>query len=267
MTAPVTLTVNAGLAHLQLTRPRAGNAIGLPTARALRDAARACDQPSVRAVLITADGTNFCVGGDLREFAAVEPDDLADHLTAVTDALHDAQQVLADLDAPTVVAVHGAVAGAGIGLALGGDVVLAAENARFVSAYTGIGFTPDAGTSWALVRAVGRTRALDLLLLNRPVSASEAVRMGLISREVATDRLADEAGAVARALAAGPTAAFGEIKRLVDAAPTVSRRQQLAREAAAITSAAVSPAGREGVAAFLAKREPDFPSTSRTAVT
>ena len=256
------LTVTDGLAHLELTQPHTGNAIGLGTARALREAVRHCIRVSARAVLLTAHGKNFCVGGDLREFAAIQPDDLAEHLTAVTDALHDAQQLLAALDAPTVVAVQGAVAGAGIGLALGGDVVLAATNTRFVAAYTGIGFTPDAGTSWALTRAIGRARALEMLLLNRSVSASEAVQMGLVSREVPVDQLSAHAVGLAQTLAGGPTAAFGEIKRLVDAAPRSSRRAQLTREARAIAEAAVSPAGREGVAAFLAKRTPQFTAPS-----
>jgi 2-(1,2-epoxy-1,2-dihydrophenyl)acetyl-CoA isomerase len=258
MTEPVELTVVDGVAHLELTRPAAGNAIGLATARALREAARGCVQSSVRVVLLTARGRNFCVGGDLREFAAIEPDGLAEHLIAVTDALHEAQLILAGLDAPTVAAVHGAVAGAGMGLALGCDLIVAADNATFVAAYTGIGFTPDAGTSWALTRAVGRTRTLELLLLNRPVSATEAVQMGLIGRQVPAADLAAAAAELAGRLAAGPTSAFGEIKRLVDVATESSRGDQLTREAAAIAIAATSREGREGVAAFLAKRAPHF---------
>src|SRR5262249_17343525 len=142
-------------------------------------------------------GRSFCVGGDLREFSSFGGDALAGHLRAVTGALHDALRGFAGLDAPMIAAVHGAVAGAGVGLAAAADLTIAAADARFVLAYTGIGFSPDAGVTWSLPRLVGPKRALDLLLTNRPLSAREALDIGLVSR------VADDLGGETAGLAAG----------------------------------------------------------------
>lgn len=176
----------------------------------------------------------------------------------MTDALHDALRTFAAGDAPVVAAVQGAVAGAGIGLAAAADVTLAADNASFTAAYTGIGYSPDAGVSWFLPRLVGHKRALDLLLTNRRIPAAEAADIGLVSRVVAHDRLAAEAERTAEALRGGPTAAFGATRRLVAAGLTADLGPHLDREARALAAAAASDAGREGVAAFLGKRAPDF---------
>ncbi|WP_433170246.1 enoyl-CoA hydratase-related protein [Actinoallomurus sp. CA-150999] len=247
-----------GLARVTLRRPEAGNAIDLETARGLREAARACAGKHVRAVLLTGEGRSFCVGGDLREFATLTGEALEKHLIAVTDALHEALRAFAAMDAPLVTAVQGAAAGAGIGLAAAADVTLAAEDASFTAAYTGIGYSPDAGTSWSLPRLVGPKRALDLLLTNRRVPATEAAEIGLVSRVVAADALAAEAERTAEALRRGPTAAFGATRRLVAAGPTAELGPHLDAEARSIAALAASDTGREGVAAFLGKRTPDF---------
>jgi 2-(1,2-epoxy-1,2-dihydrophenyl)acetyl-CoA isomerase len=241
----VLMTASNGVAHIRLIRGR-GNPIDLATAEGLLAAARRCG-PDVRAVLLTAAGPSFCVGGDLREFAAA--DDLGGHLTRVTDALHDALRIFAGLDAPVVAAVQGAVAGAGLGLVGAADLVVAAEDATFVAAYTGIGYTPDAGVTWSLPRLVGPRLALELLLTNRPLTAAEALTAGLVTSVV------PEAEPVAAALAARLTGvASGVTKRLVRQGLSASFDRQLDDEARAIAEAAVSPAGRDGVAAFLGKR-------------
>ncbi|MPY50384.1 enoyl-CoA hydratase [Streptomyces sp. K1PN6] len=247
-----------GLAHVSLCRGAAGNAIDLETARALLDAARECERQDVRAVMLTGEGRSFCVGGDLREFSTLSGEALQQHLLAVTDALHEALRTFAAIDAPMVAAVQGAVAGAGIGLAAAADVTLAADDASFTAAYTGIGYSPDAGVSWFLPRLVGPKRALDLLLTNRRVPAAEAAAIGLVSRVVAAGRLAEEAARTAEALRRGPTAAFGATRRLVASGFTVDLGPHLDQEARALAAAAVSDTGREGVAAFLAKRTPEF---------
>ncbi|VVJ22192.1 Enoyl-CoA hydratase (EC [Amycolatopsis camponoti] len=238
----VLLTVEDGVAHVRLTRGR-GNPIDLATAEGLLKAARRCG-PNVRAVLLTAAGPAFCVGGDLREFAAAG--DLRAHLDRVTGALHDALRVFAGLDAPVVAAVRGAVAGAGLGLVGAADLVVAAEDATFVAAYTRIGYTPDAGVTWSLPRLVGPRLALDLLLTNRRLSAAEARFAGLVTSVVPdADRTAAE---LARQLAG---TASGVTKRLVRQGLSASFDRQLDDEARAIAEAAVSPEGRAGVAAFL----------------
>ncbi|WP_230991353.1 enoyl-CoA hydratase/isomerase family protein [Streptomyces endocoffeicus] len=254
----VGIEIDDGLARVTLRRGESGNAIDLEMAGGLLDAARACAAESVRAVLLTGEGKSFCVGGDLGEFSRLSGEALEKHLIAVTGALHEALRTFAAGDAPVVAAVQGAVAGAGIGLAASADVTLAADNASFTTAYTGIGYSPDAGVSWFLPRLVGPKRALDLLLTNRRVKAAEAEAIGLVSRVVAPDRLAAEAVRTAEALRDGPTAAFGATRRLVATGLTADLGTHLDREARAIAAAASSAAGREGVAAFLAKRAPDF---------
>lgn len=245
-----------GLARVEMCRG-AGNAIDLAMARALLDAAQECEKARVRAVLLTGRGRSFCVGGDLKEFA-LSGEGLAGHLTDVTDALHGALRILAGLDAPLVVAVQGAVAGAGLGLVTAADVSLAASDAGFTAAYTAIGYTPDAGVSWSLPRLVGPRRAVDLLLTNRRVPAAEALQMGLVSRVVAPERLSEEAVQMAVALARGATAACAATRRLVGRALSADLDEHLDAEARELAAAAVSPEGREGVAAFLAGRRPEF---------
>ena len=256
----VTVRVDeTGVAHVELCREKAGNAIDLAMAQGLLAAARTCENSDgVRAVLLTGQGRNFCVGGDLREFSALSGDRLAGHLTEVTDALHGALRVFAGLDAPLVAAVRGAAAGAGLGLAAAADLTLAASDATFVAAYTAIGYSPDAGVSWSLPRLVGPKRALDLLLTNRRIGASEAAEMGLVSRVVPAGTLAGAAAETAAALARGATGALGTTRRLVSAGLTAGLGAHLDAEARHLAGAAVSAEGREGVAAFLAGRSPEF---------
>ncbi|WP_427918135.1 enoyl-CoA hydratase/isomerase family protein [Streptomyces sp. cg40] len=259
----VTMEVDGdGLARVELCRG-SGNAIDLATARELRDAALECERARVRAVLLTGRGRSFCVGGDLKEFAALPEEHLAAHLTDVTDALHAALRILSGLDAPLVVAVQGAVAGAGLGLVGAADIGLAATDAVFTAAYTAIGYTPDAGVSWSLPRLVGPRQAVDLLLTNRRVPAAEALRMGLVGRVVAPERLYDEAVRTASALAGGATAAYGATRRLVGRALSTDLDEHLDDEARRLAAAAVSGEGREGVAAFLEGRPADFAGCER----
>jgi 2-(1,2-epoxy-1,2-dihydrophenyl)acetyl-CoA isomerase len=262
MDGAVSVTVlvdEAGVAHVEMCREKAGNAIDLVMATGLLEAARSCVRTDgVRAVLLTGRGRSFCVGGDLREFAALSGDRLVAHLTEVTDALHGALRVFAGLDAPLVAAVQGAVAGAGLGLAAAADLMLAAPDATFIAAYTGIGYSPDAGVSWSLPRLVGPKRALDLLLTNRRITAPEAAEMGLVSSVVPDGRLAEAAEETAAALARGATGALGATRRLVAAGLSAGLDAHLDAEARHLADAAVSAEGREGVDAFLAKRSPDY---------
>jgi 2-(1,2-epoxy-1,2-dihydrophenyl)acetyl-CoA isomerase len=257
----VEVDVRDGVGHLVLRRGEQGNAIDLAMARALLEAARNCREANVRAVLLRGEGRCFCVGGDLREFSTVDGDGRRELLLAVTTALHDGLRTFAALDAPLIAAVHGAVAGAGVGLAAAADLTIAAADATFLLAYTGIGYSPDAGVSWSLPRLVGQKRALDLLLTNRRISAAEAADMGLVTRVVDSESLVDEAQQLTVGLAGGPTGAFGATKRLVAQGLSSDFGTQLDREARSIAAAATSPEGSEGVAAFLAKRSPRFPVT------
>lgn len=247
-----------GVAHLTLDRPDAANGITLRMAEELLHATTAlADDPSVRAVLLTGSGARFCGGGDVKGFATLG-DGLGHHIREITVPLHAALSQLVRLDAPVVCAVQGSAAGAGLGFVAAADLVLAAESAKLVMAYTGIGLTPDGGTSFFLPRLVGVKRALELAVTNRVLSAQEALDWGIVTQVVPDDELADAADALAARLAAGPTLAFGAVKRLMHGSLEHTLDQHLALESEEMARAGRSADGIEGVAAFVEKRAPQF---------
>jgi enoyl-CoA hydratase/carnithine racemase len=159
---------------------------------------------------------------------------------------------------PVVAGVHGAVAGAGVGLIGACDLVVCARGTRIRPAYGAIGLSPDGGTSWALTRALGAPRALDLMLTNGALTASEAHLSGLVARLGEDDELRETAITVARDIAAGPVRAMVRTRALVRRAATRTLDEQLDDEAQLIAESAADPEGREGVRAFIEKRVPDF---------
>lgn len=254
----VTLERRDGVAILTLNRPSAANSIDLPLARELMLAAIACnDDPEVRAVVLTGAGKMFCAGGDLRSFAGAGAA-VASHLRELTAYLHAAISRLARMDAPVVAAVNGMAAGAGFGLAGAADIVIAADTAGFVMAYTQAGLVPDGSSTFFLPRRIGDRRARELMLTNRRLTAAEALEWGLVNRVVPVDRLLPEATALAATLAAGPTRALGAVKALLNESFEHSLEAQMELEARAIAAAAGTADGREGVRAFLEKRKPEF---------
>lgn len=253
----VDLAVRGGVAVLTLNRPDVQNTVNLELARDL-DAATARIS-GVGAVLITGAGRSFCAGGDLKEFGA--QDDLPGHLRAVLGHLHPAIARLDALNVPIVAAVRGAAAGAGLGLACAADIVLAAPDAKFVSAYTKIGLSPDGSTSWALPRLVGVRRALELVLTNRVLDAEEALAWGLATRIVDDSSLDDEAMSIGKDLAAGATKSLGGARRLVRDSLGRTLEHQLDWEAEAIFASASHSDAKEGIGAFLSKRPPQFESS------
>jgi 2-(1,2-epoxy-1,2-dihydrophenyl)acetyl-CoA isomerase len=251
----IELDVTDGVARITLNRPESGNALNLELATALKEAAESLKD--VGAVILTGAGKAFCVGGDLR-FMQGAGDGVEGAVYQLASAFHATIEALAALDAPLITAVRGAAAGGGMSLAIAGDVVLAAESARFTMAYTAIGFPPDGGSSWTLPRVVGLRRATELMLLNETLDAAAARDLGLVTRVVGDDALDAEAEALAQRLANGPTAAHGAVKRLLRESWRTSLHDQLELEARTIAALAASADGREGVAAFLEKRAPHF---------
>ena len=253
----IELEVRDGVAHLTLNRPEAANGISLELARDLMHASLAiADDPGARVVLLSGAGPRFCGGGDLKSFAAHA--DLATHLREVLAFLHVAMARLVRGDAPVVAAVQGSAAGAGMGLVGASDFVVAGESAKFVMAYTGVGLTPDGSSSWFLPRLVGLRRAIELTLTNRVLSAHEALEWGLITQVVPDDDVTATAADVAAHLARGPAGALAGAKRLLHESLESTLESHLAREAEEITAAAARPDAAEGIAAFLAKRPPEF---------
>jgi 2-(1,2-epoxy-1,2-dihydrophenyl)acetyl-CoA isomerase len=253
----IRLDIREGVAHFTLTRADAANTMNLAFGREFLAAAAAVRKdPAVRAVLLRGEGRNFCFGGDLRAMVAAGADINA-YLTQLTTDVHAGMIHLARTDAPVVVAVQGTAAGAGLGLVLAADLAIAGKSAKFAASYTAVGLTPDAGTTFSLPRAVGYKRAMELFLTNRVLDAERALDWGLVNQVVEDDKLAETAAALAARLAAGPTGAFGGVKRLLaEAEPGCEA--QLARESRAIAAGGETPEGREGIAAFLEKRTPKF---------
>lgn len=254
----VILERDGAVARIVLARPDAGNALDVPMARALLSAAIACDEDaSVRAVLLTGSGRLFCAGGDVAAFAAAG-EALPAFIKEITAYLHAAIVRLARMNKPLVTAINGPAAGAGVGLAILGDIALCDPQAHFTLAYSAIGLSPDGGATWLLPRLIGMRRTQEWCLRNRRVGADEAAAIGLVTRLAAAGAAIDEAAAIARELAGGATQALGGVRALLLDAATSSLETQLEAEARSIAARARSRDGREGIAAFLAKRAPQF---------
>lgn len=257
MTDPVLYEVRGDVAVLTLNRADAANTLDLAMGRALLSAALRCEAEGVRAVVLTGAGKAFCFGGDLRGMVSgsmpVEP-----YLKELTTHLHASIARFMRMDAPVVAAVNGTVAGAGVGLLAMADLAILASGAKVSLAYTGVGLTPDGGTSFLLPRAIGAKRAMELILTNRALSAAEALEWGLVNQVVADADVLGEALKLAGRLAAGPKGAFGKSKRLL-AASLGALEAQMSLESEAIAGQAATAEGREGINAFLEKRKAQYP--------
>ncbi len=257
------LDVRDSVATITLNRPELLNALNLEGARDLMTAVMECDgNPHVRAVVLTGAGNTFCAGGDLKSFAA-QGEHLPAYLKETITYLHAAVSYLTRMHAPVIAAVRGSAIGGGMSVACACDLVIAAESARFTAGYTRIGLTPDGSLTYMLARSVGLKRALELTLLNRTLSAQEAYQWGIVSSIEPDDRVQEEAAALARRLAAGPTMAFGAIKRLLHQGWNESLETQMMEESLALTTMAGSADGQEGIRAFLEKRPPHFKGRER----
>lgn len=254
----VRLERDGAVAGIVLARAGAGNAVSLAFCQAFHDAVETCAADrSIRAVLVRAEGPSFCVGGDLAEFEA-KGEQRPAHLAALAPVFHAAQARLMTLSAPVVVAVNGAVAGAGLGLALCGDIVVAAQSARFTLAYTAIGLSPDGGSTHLLPRLIGLRRTQELMLTNRRVDAAEALALGMVTEVVADRDLETHAQALARRLADGPTQAFAVVKRLLSLTFDRDFRAQTDDEGEQIARLSGGADAAEGIQAFFARRPPVF---------
>jgi len=213
---------------------------------------------AVRAVVLTGTGRAFCVGQDLGQHVEALRGDAATSLSVVEEEYNPLVLALAGLRVPVVVAVNGACAGAGLGIALAGDLRVAAAGAKFTTAFAGIGLSSDSALASRLVHCVGGSRAAELLLLPEPFLAESAAEWGLVHRVVPPERVPAEAQALAARLAAGPTAALRAIKTVLATAATDSLEDTLALEARLQTDLGRTADHREAVEAFLEKRAPRF---------
>jgi 2-(1,2-epoxy-1,2-dihydrophenyl)acetyl-CoA isomerase len=248
------------VATLTLNRPEKLNALSEAMLDATLAHLRRCaTDPDVGAVLLTGAGRAFCAGGDVSAMsgAGAAPRTFEDHVDRQRGG-HELARLLFEMPKVTVAAVNGAAVGAGLGIALSCDLVFASERARFGTAFARVGFGGDYGTTWQLTRRVGPAKAKELFFLADILPADEALRLGLVNRVLPEERFADEVRAIAKKIAHGPLVSYRYMKENVNAALNADFRTLLDREAVSHLRCGQTADHREGVAAFLEKREPRF---------
>ncbi|TWI35874.1 2-(1,2-epoxy-1,2-dihydrophenyl)acetyl-CoA isomerase PaaG [Paracoccus sulfuroxidans] len=252
-------TLENGVLQITLNRPDKLNSFNEEMHMALRAAIqRAHDEPEIRAVLLTGSGRGFCAGQDLGDRDPRKGGPAPDLGHTLDTFYNPTLRLIRNLPKPVVCAVNGVAAGAGANIAFACDIVLAAESAKFIQAFSKIGLVPDAGGSWSLPRIIGEPRAKALALTAEPLPATTAADWGLIWKALPDDQLMTEATALAQRLAAGPTLGLGLTKQLIQAAASQSLDQQLDMERDCQQTAGRSADYAEGVTAFLEKRKAEF---------
>lgn len=251
--------VENGVAHVVLSRPEKRNAIDQQVADETLQIARMLESDTrVRAVLIYGEGSTLTVGGDIDHFALHADGDMGALFGRMIEPFQEAFRLLSNLDAPIVTAAQGAVAGGGLGFVYAADIVIASEDARFVTAFADLGVSGDGGGTWHLPKLIGPARAARVLLENRPISAQEAVEWGLISEVVPRDSLLESARGLAERLAVGPTRALGVTRRLLRDSWSQSLSAQLSAELDVMFELGRSRDAVNAVNAFLRKDRPTF---------
>jgi 2-(1,2-epoxy-1,2-dihydrophenyl)acetyl-CoA isomerase len=255
----IQFTIENGIAVLTLNRPDKLNSFTQAMHEEVRDALnRLQADKTARVLVITGAGRGFCAGQDLAD-RAVEPGspgvDLGD---SVEKNYAPLVMTLRELEMPVICAVNGVAAGAGANLALACDIVLAAKSASFIEAFCKLGLIPDTGGTWHLPRLIGLARATGLAMLGEKLSAEKAEQWGLIWKAVPDESLMDEAMAMARHFASAPTKGLAFTKKALQASFANTLPDQLQLEAQMMRELGYSHDYREGVAAFMAKRAPNF---------
>jgi 2-(1,2-epoxy-1,2-dihydrophenyl)acetyl-CoA isomerase len=254
----VLLTTEPGIARVTLNRPDRLNALDHDLALQLADVFEGLERDrALRAVTLMGAGRAFMAGGDITMFKAAG-NNAPEIIGQLIGLFHRIIRAIRRLQAPVIAGVHGAAAGGGLGLALACDFVVASEDATFIPAYTKLGTNPDGGTTWTVTRLLGPRRALEWLMLGDAKDARAARDMGLVNRVVPNDELAAAVDTLARRIASGPQTAHASLKRLVDQAPYASLDTQLDAERDGFIRAAGTADFREGVQAFLERRQPQF---------
>src|SRR5215472_7315536 len=251
--AEVEATRDGSVQTITLNRPDKLNAFTRGVHQGLQAALDEARDPEVRAVVITGAGRGFSAGQDLNEFG--EAGDIASMLRVT---YHVNVLAIRSLEKPVIAAVNGVCAGAGLSLASACDIRIASDAAFFVPGFVGIGLIPDSGGTHFLQRLLGTPRAFEWMTSNRRLTAAEAHAWGLVTEVVEADSFATRVAERAAELAAAPTRAIALTKRLYDEAGTSTLQEQLEREAVAQAEAAGTKDFREGVTAFVEKREARF---------
>ena len=252
----LTFAQHGPVTNIVLNRPDAANGMNDTLTRELAEAAAHCDTAATKVVTITGAGRFFCAGGDLKSIGAAS--DAGAFVKGIADDLHRALSTFARMDAVVITSVNGTAAGAGFSLAVTGDLVLAAESAKFTMAYTKAGLSPDGSASYYLPRLVGIRRTQELMLTNRTLKAAEALDWGLLTEVVPDDELPARTEALAQEMAATSRTSNSVVKRLLLGTYRTGLEEQMELESRYIAESARSTDGQEGIAAFLGKRAPTF---------
>jgi len=255
----VLLDIDQGIAKVTLNRPKSLNSFNVEMHEQMRAALKTIrNDHTVRVMLLTGNGRGFCAGQDLSDRSVKPGDEAPDLGFSIEKYYNPMLQAIRDLPMPVICAVNVVAAGAGANIALACDITLAARSANFVQAFCKIGLIPDSGGTWTLPRAVGMARAKGLALLGDKLSAEKAEQWGMIWQCVEDDALQDESMKLARHFATQPTKGLAMIKRALHASANNSFEEQSLVERDLQRLAGRTDDYREGVAAFMAKRTPEF---------
>lgn len=250
--------VEGNVGIITFNRPEAANAMSPLCAKEFNDVSLMVEgDANVRAVVLTGAGKMFCAGGDLAEFSAAGAN-ARSLILKMTGDLHLGLSRLARNSAPVIGAINGTAAGAGFSLVMACDLAVSAQSAVYIMAYTNAGLSPDGSSTYYMPRKIGDRRTRELMLTNRLLKADEALGWGVVNQVVADDELMDTALALANKIAAGPTAAYGMVKELLDGSFDHSLETQMELEARSIAKLIAADDGQEGLDAFLNKRKPNF---------
>jgi 2-(1,2-epoxy-1,2-dihydrophenyl)acetyl-CoA isomerase len=253
----IEIHIENGTAWITLNRPEVFNSFNREMALLLQSQLDQCaDDAKVRAMVITGNGRAFCAGQDLKEVTTPELNPgfkkiLEEHYNPIISRIRS-------IEKPIIAAVNGVAAGAGANIALACDVVVASEHASFIQAFSKIGLIPDSAGTFFLPRLIGFQKASALMLLGDKVSAKDAERLGMVYKVFTSEDFMDETKKLAETMAQMPTKALGMTKRLLNASMANDLKAQLEMESKLQIEAAQSDDYREGVAAFVEKRKPNF---------
>jgi len=257
--APVVIEQSDGVAVVRLNRPDAMNSLNLATKEALLAGLQeVAEDDAVRCVVLTGTGRAFCVGQDLKEHVGLLAEGADALFTTVPEHYNPIVTLLSTMDKPVIAAVNGVAAGAGAAFAFAADLRILHESAGFNLAFTGIALSSDSGSSFWLPRLVGVAKAKELLLLPRTVKADEALSLGLATQVVSGDEFDATVRELATRLAAGPTKAYGAIRRAVEFSATHTLAESLAHEGDLMNLTGGTRDHKAAVDAFLAKEQPVF---------
>jgi len=250
--------IDGGVATITLNRPGVLNALNRPLLTDLHDAIHRAQDEHARCLVLTGEGRGFCAGQDLADIRADYDNGAPDLEALLREYYHPVVRGIRGATMPVLAALNGVAAGAGLSLALACDLRIASEAARLTTAFTGIGLVPDAGMAWTLPRLVGAANATRLVMRPGPISAAEALSMGLVDEVAPPDEFSARVAALAAELAAGPTRAFVLSRQLMDEAATSPLDRLLDLEAGAQLEAGQTEDHRNAIAAFLEKRPATF---------